>query len=628
MKNKLDIRRLAIVIFVLAVFSANLLSSSYAKFVSVLENSTYNRVVGFNVTGGTTPEQEVLNANVVLAPEETESFYATINYFSQVNTEFSVVGHYTSGYGVLADFDALKTTYATYLVSECGYTSAEAAAATVPDSFDDMFEIGVINTTSSYVCYGENPAECFADAIREAGSLAGRGAHVAAMGADATEYVSANVEITVTWKTFTDTWDTFIADQVITSIVEDGINSGMRINLKIRVAQYFEDVSDFSTLADTLWLLDNGLNVSSLVGKTYNINFYSNGAFSKIKFETAKITYVKPDGTEVVVYNNGWTNATYRNMQILDGKDVKSEKLLVLFENYGTLLDSTGEAAAKMRRLIPVLTNGMGEYPQTFVGESLNTTLKYLVENGNIEPNAKTWTIDVNNTTVVCNEYTYEGNRYVRLVSANPYATNYTFDNGTTIVKNATYFFKVEPIKVILVNTVNTLSGYNGSYEGETLLMTERLLGSKRFAASGVTSWADSEIRTYLNGTFASESGLGAVAKTITVGNNVTNNYSTATSDSSGTPTSDKLFYASYYEMTRWFSSNADRKAYPTDLAKATYAQVDYNYGGTGWYYWRSAGSSASYVCAVTYGGGIYAGNVPTSTSAGVRPVFAFDYEA
>ena len=305
MKKEFNIRRLAIVMLVLAVFSANILSHSYAKFVSLVSGTGQSHAAGFFVINGTSVEQEISNSNIRLAPEESQSFYTTINYFAQTNTEFSQVGYYTSGFGILSDLDSLKETFASFLVSECGYTTQEAAAAITPDSLDDMFEIGVVDSTTGYVAYGSTPAEKFADAIREAGSLSGRGVHVGAMAYDETDYISVSLELIVKWVTITNLWDTFVADRIARELFNNQTSSGINLNIKIRVEQYLNEVDELSTLAQKLWTLNTGVNVSSLVGNIYSINFYSNNQhYSQIEFDTNKITYVKADGTRVVAYNN------------------------------------------------------------------------------------------------------------------------------------------------------------------------------------------------------------------------------------------------------------------------------------------------------------------------------------
>lgn len=67
----------------------------------------------------------------------------------------------------------------------------------------------------------------------------------------------------------------------------------------------------------------------------------------------------------------------------------------------------------------------------------------------------------------------YKGNEYKKEI-ANPCESDYTFSNGETIVKGKTYYFKVEPIKWIILETK----------ENEYKLLSECILDALEFDIS------------------------------------------------------------------------------------------------------------------------------------------------
>ena len=74
--------------------------------------------------------------------------------------------------------------------------------------------------------------------------------------------------------------------------------------------------------------------------------------------------------------------------------------------------------------------------------------------------------------------------------------------------------------------------------------------------------------------------------------------------------------------MSQWYTTQTERKATLTDFSLASRCYYDSSYNA-GWYYLRSIGSSASYVCYVTNTGYINYSGTPADSASGLRPAFA-----
>ena len=251
-----------------------------------------------------------------------------------------------------------------------------------------------------------------------------------------------------------------------------------------------------------------------------------------------------------------------------------------------------------------------GAYPQTFVGASMNSTLKSALEAGTLEATGYSYTTDsadnadVEPNEVTLNEYFYQDDYYACLELGNPVSTENNFSTGETIGRYETYFFKVEPLK---------WTNHNGTY------LCDRAIGSMAFNFNNMsTIWANSEVRTWLNEVFYEESGLNLIKTSkSTVQNNTTAGEIT---DGAGTPTEDYIWLPSYYEMNTWFSSDTARRADSSDLTKATYGYWYKNYSTT--YYWLRSAYDSYYVYYVSYYDRIDLGT-PNYFFIGVRPCFA-----
>ena len=284
-----------------------------------------------------------------------------------------------------------------------------------------------------------------------------------------------------------------------------------------------------------------------------------------------------------------------------------------------------------------------GSYPQTYVGNDMNTTLEsWYTSNTPIVVNTYT----VRTRTWQAYQYTdgnvyARGNRYV-------YSSGFTYLNGETVGASSTTeytWFKVEPIRWIILNYEAYKSGIAVNLEIMSYLA---LTSDIRFNASSTdpdgtsgtsddpNQWVNSELRTWLNGTFYtsafSTAEQGLIAKT-TVGNNVTNNYNSSTSNTSGIATEDNIYLLSYWDYYNssgiFTNTKAKRLCSPTDFAlsnncykytNTSYVTATYPNGGTCYYWTRSAGSSASIACHVYSDGSLGDVNVVTYPYRGVRP--------
>ena len=161
-----------------------------------------------------------------------------------------------------------------------------------------------------------------------------------------------------------------------------------------------------------------------------------------------------------------------------------------LVAHFFTQSEEVEEELAKKYGTKPIVSDDgkkitYGLYPQTNVNDS--TLLSFL--NALTTPECNGW-------------YLYDGDYYAK-VNAVPYRTNYVFDNGVTIVNDATYWFKCEPI------TWDVLSNNNGEY----YIVSSVLLDAQCYYNSTSTrtiggqtiypnDYKYSDIRTWLNTDF------------------------------------------------------------------------------------------------------------------------------
>ncbi len=200
--------------------------------------------------------------------------------------------------------------------------------------------------------------------------------------------------------------------------------------------------------------------------------------------------------------------------------------------------------------------------------------------------------------------YLYKNDYYAK-VSADPEVSGYEFDNGTTIVNGATYWFKCEPI------TWNVLSNNNGEYYVLSSVLLDVHCYYKitpNMTIDGKTIYPNnyeySDIRTWLNNNFYNSAfALGnSHIQATTVDN------SAATTDSSSNTyacnnTQDKVFLPSYqdyinssYGFSTSTNSTNTRSCKTTDYARARRAACNTDpshlYNGV---YWTRSPSRSPY---------------------------------
>ncbi len=278
-----------------------------------------------------------------------------------------------------------------------------------------------------------------------------------------------------------------------------------------------------------------------------------------------------------------------------------------------------------------------GSYPQTYVGDSMNSTLETWYTN-NSPANLKTYTTrenaDYNSGVYTSHMYT-DGEIYARGYSysriAHKYSTgDYVPDDGTVV------WFKVEPIRWLVLNYDEYIAGTDTELE---LLSELVLTGYIYFNASDDdgNSWETSYIREWANGTFYNSAFAAdeqEIIATSTVLNNVEGDYDRPpTSDGTGPTTYDKIYLRSRDEMSSGLFSTgttdqdyARRLCSPTDFALSNWADMDTDCttsyrAGTSYYWTRSARRFASspYAYIVVRDGSFGIISVYGS-SCGVRP--------
>ena len=145
-------------------------------------------------------------------------------------------------------------------------------------------------------------------------------------------------------------------------------------------------------------------------------------------------------------------------------------------------------------------------------------------------------------------------------------------------------------------------------------------------------TWAKSDIRAWLNGTFlnaafTAEEQAGIVTTTVS-----TPSYN---GHSGGADTQDRIWLLSREEAEKYFTSKASRKAVPTAYAVAQgayqYAGIvsDYKLNDTGccWWWLRSPGYSSYYASYVIYDGSL-SNNYVSNSYYAVRPAFWLDLDS
>lgn len=208
-----------------------------------------------------------------------------------------------------------------------------------------------------------------------------------------------------------------------------------------------------------------------------------------------------------------------------------------------------------------------GSYPQTVVDDEI-----LIVE------------LDKLTQTNANGYYEYNGNEFAKQ-TAMPYDSNYKFSNGETIVKNKTYYFKVEPIKWRILEQA----------DGTLTLLTDMILDLQQFSTSwkdriidGKTIYANnyehSTIREWLNNDFYNKA-FNNINKELILTTHIDNSASTtdnSTNKYACDDTYDKVYLLSYKEGYTYFNNDNERQAIASDYARARHVYVSNNYS----YWW------------------------------------------
>ncbi len=313
---------------------------------------------------------------------------------------------------------------------------------------------------------------------------------------------------------------------------------------------------------------------------TYELDGGTNDADNPSTYETKDGNITLKDASKTGYIFMGWykdEDYSERVCSLNAENDVTT-----LYAKFMTQEDSLAKSV-KLSKNKKYATYGL--YPQTHVSDS--TLLSSLNTLTTAETNG--W-------------YLYENQYYAKL-SAKPYSSNYTFDDGTTIVSGTTYWFKCEPIKW------KVLEGEYGEYK----LLSDVILDAHCYYNStndrtidGKTVYANnyeySDIRTWLNGDFYDSAfSLDSSYIQDTVVDN-----SAATTESSTNPyacenTTDKVYLPSYQDYNNadyGFSTSSDRQCKTTEYARAdgAYSITSSGYENNGYYWTRSPIGYYSYI--------------------------------
>ncbi len=346
-----------------------------------------------------------------------------------------------------------------------------------------------------------------------------------------------------------------------------------------------------------------------------------------IRNNTSENIYVTVTATNR--YDFSYGNRVYEKKAItgLDYKYlmVQPGQVLVVYEN------STSSSVTKYKTKPSDLESekffaAFGSYPQTYVGDSLNTTLK----NASLSEDGNTYTTMIDSTETKLTGYTVNGVKYAKLDGCSkPYSSSYKFFSGETVSSNQTYFFYVEPIVSVFVEKKDF-----GSYVFRTI----DCMGSMAFNSSGDDNlWENSNIRTFLNDKFYNESSLNSVVETTKVWNNVVGDYN----DGSGNSTIDNIWLMSAEEMVRdkegdWTSAKQQFESNngyyrkitldleTSDLSTATYTSIGAS--KKSYFYYRTAGKDSSSV-AYTYSSWISLNASIVNTYYAFYPSFAVNLD-
>ena len=277
-----------------------------------------------------------------------------------------------------------------------------------------------------------------------------------------------------------------------------------------------------------------------------------------------------------------------------------------------------------------------GSYPQTYVGDTMNTTLESWYTNSS--PTAVTTYYSnvesANSDDGVTFTYDYydwpayvytDGNTYVRGTSQYfGYPYNYpegTYRDGSTIKGGEGTWFKVEPIVWFVTNYGNILNGTDDSIK--CLSYIGITTGGEDQVTLMRYTWEECQIKNHLNKEFLTTAFTEAEASRIKM-TTIENSALNSNVDGEGVPTTQKVYLPSYAELPNIFANSNPANEMPyacsvsdfllsNNIWQTPSVPTSYKEGSVYW-----ALRTTSY--AVTSGGGFEAdGNGPGSLA--LRPM-------
>lgn len=240
----------------------------------------------------------------------------------------------------------------------------------------------------------------------------------------------------------------------------------------------------------------------------------------------------------------------------------------------------------------------LGEYPQTYVGDTLNEALKdWFVSES--PKSVGSYINGVGSDNVVHYVYLDGSTKYVRVASAATYNKyGYQFQGVENTIKNGSeYWFKIEPIMWQILNYDEVKLGGNA-----VLLSRQGLTSNIPWNNTNGNEWATSDIHTWLNDSFYNQAFANCKENIFTT--TVQNNNSTSNEDGVGQETYDYVWLLSNSEITNKYSflnEPTNLLISPTDyaLVNACYLYKNSLYptdfrpdGGTCSWWLRSAGAT------------------------------------
>lgn len=205
MKKRNWLMTIAFAVLSLTIISTCVIGSTYAKFTSQVSGGGKAQAAGFLVAG---KEVSADAAVELVAPETTAKSEATIQYFSQVVTEITITGEGDmTGTGVFAKWAELVEAYK---ATDAG--NADSAVTTVT-ALKDVFKVSIDKDESETET---DLAIIFAKKVAAAseGKITAEGAKLSAMGKDETAAFEVKFNVTVSWTSLSDTFDTFIGNKI------------------------------------------------------------------------------------------------------------------------------------------------------------------------------------------------------------------------------------------------------------------------------------------------------------------------------------------------------------------------------------------------------------------------------